>query len=98
MILKIHEIRDGSGRKMAAVCDSELINKRFEEKGLQLDLTTDFYKGEEKSEEEISKATKDCCIVNFVGERSVKLGIKEGIINKDKVIRIKGVPHSQAML
>ncbi len=99
MIIKIHEIKDGSGRKIIALCDSNLLGKRFEERGLQLDLTTNFYKGKEANEEEICEAIKkDCYVVNLVGKEAVKLGIKTGIINKDKVIKIKKVPHAQAML
>lgn len=89
---------DGSGRRIVAVCDSNLLGKRFEEKGLQLDLTGSFYKGEERSEEEIIKELKNCYIANFVGEKATKLGIKTGVINKDKVIKIKKIPHAQAML
>ena len=47
MIVKIHKMPDG--RSVIAVCDSNLLGKKFEEKNLQLDLTADFYKGSEKT-------------------------------------------------
>ncbi len=40
MIVNIHKTSDG--RRIIAVCDSELIGKKFEEHNLQLDLTSNF--------------------------------------------------------
>jgi len=96
MIVKIHKTRDG--RKVIAICDDELIGKRFEEGKLQLDLSSSFYKGEEKSEKEIIEMIGGAYIVNVVGEKSVSSVIKSGIVSKDNVIRIKNVPHVQAIL
>ena len=50
MIVKIHKTRDR--RKIIAVCDENLIGKRFEEREMQLDLSSDFYNGELMNEEE----------------------------------------------
>lgn len=98
MIVKIHEVNDGSGRKMVSVCDDDLLGKKFEEKGLVLDLTSNFYKGEQKTEEKAAEIIKCAHTANFVGKKSVDLGIKIGIINKKKVIKVKGVLHAQALL
>jgi len=95
MITKIHKTFDGRG--VLAVCDSDLLGKKFEEKDLQIDLTSNFYKGEEKKEEEILELFKIASIINLVGKKSVELGIKAGIIDKEKVIKIKGVPHAQVL-
>ncbi len=81
-----------------AICDQKLIGKKFEEKSLQLDLTSDFYNGEEKSEKEIKKIIYDAYIVNMVGENSVALGLNLGIILKENIIYTKKVPHAQAIL
>ncbi len=96
MILKLHKTRDG--KKIAAICDSDLVGKRFEEKNLQLDLCSDFYRGEEKTGDEIMAAIKDACMVNMVGNRSVELGLKAGIIGKGNIIKIKKIPHAQAII
>lgn len=96
MIVKIHKTPDG--RKIVAICDNRLIGKKFEEKNLQLDLSSSFYKGEEKSKEEIIKLLKDSYIVNIVGKECMGLAIKLGIIGKKNVIKIKNVPHAQAIL
>ncbi len=96
MIAKIHKTFDG--RNVLAVCDSDLLGKKFEEKDLQIDLNSAFYKGEEKSEKEILELFKKASTINLVGKKSVELGIKAGIIDKEKVIKIKGVPHAQVLL
>ena len=45
MIVKIHKRDD---RTILAVCDSDLIGRTFTEGERQLDLSSDFYKGEER--------------------------------------------------
>jgi len=96
MIVKIHKTFDG--RTILAICDSDLIGKKFEENDLQLDLTSNFYKGEEKSDEEILELFKTASIINLVGEKSVNLGIKARIIDKIHIIKIKNIPHAEALL
>ena len=96
MIVKTHKTQDG--RKILAICDSDLIGQKFEEKKLQLDLTSDFYKGEEKNEEEIISLLKGCYLINVVGEKSIGLVIKLGIINKNNIIKIKNITHAQGIL
>jgi len=96
MIVKAHKTDDG--RKILAICDSELIGKKFEEKNLQLDLSSSFYKGEEKNEGELIGLIREAYIVNIVGGRSVGFAIKRGVINKGNIIKIKNIPHAQAIL
>ena len=96
MIVKEHKTRDG--RLMLAVCDSELKGKKFYEGELQLDLSSDFYNGEEKPEEFIVELFKMAYIVNLAGEKAVSLGIKEKIIEKDHIIKVDGIPHAQCVI
>ena len=91
VLIKIHE---SSENQILAVADKELIGKKFEEKGICLDITERFYSGEEKTEEEIIKAMKESTSVNIVGIKAINLGIKAGIITEDTVIKIKGIPHA----
>lgn len=44
MIVKMHKTQDN--RIVLAVCDNDLLDKKFEEGKMQLDLTSYFYKGE----------------------------------------------------
>lgn len=98
MLVKIHD----SYRKIIAVCDSELLGKRFEEGNMQIEVSEVFYGGEEKEEEEVIELLqdlyKDDATFNLVGQKSVNTAIKAGIISKEGVIRIQGIPHALELL
>jgi len=96
MIAKVHKSPDN--KVVVAVCDSELLGKKIEEGKLQLDLTSDFYKGEEKDDTAAGDLIRNADSVNLVGEKSVSLGIAEGIIDKSHVKEISGVPYAQAII
>ena len=96
MLAKIHKTHDG--KIVVAVCDSLLFGKKFVEANLQLDLTTDFYNGEELEDDEIGDLIRNAYSVNLVGEQSVALGIKEGVIEEKNVIKVQGVPHAEAIV
>ena len=93
--VKIHK---KDGKIIAAVCDSDLVGKMFEEGDLQLDLTGDFYKGEEKDISDAGDMIRNADHVNLVGKESIELGIKEGVIEEGNVKIIKGIPHAQAVI
>ena len=96
MIVKIHKTKDN--RMMLAVCDSELIGKKIEDDKRQLDLTSEFYKGEEKTEQETSDLMRNSYILNIVGEKSINLALKEELISGDHVDNIKNIPYAQAVV
>jgi len=96
MIVKIHKGADG--KKVIAVCDSDLVGRKFEENGLQLDLKSSFYKGEEKDGEFILKEINQPCHLNIVGKNSIDFCIKKSLINKENIISIKGIPHAQCAI
>lgn len=83
-------------RLAVALCDSDLIDKRFEEGKLQLDLTTSFFKGQEKSLDEVKELLdfyrkEDACF-NIVGKQSCDLALEIGLFFKEDVSEIQGVP------
>ena len=97
IIVKKHVISQ-DGRIILAVCDKEVLGKVFSEGELQLDLSSQFYRGAEMAEADAEKLFKSAYIINFAGEKSVGLGIKNKLISKSHIIRIQGVPHAQAVL
>jgi len=96
MIVKKNVYDDG--RLFLAVCDDDLIGKKFEDEKLQLDLTSSFFKGGEKNADEIIALVKKSYMVNFVGEKSIKLALKEGFVEKDNVITINNIPTAQMLV
>ncbi|MHC1585575.1 MAG: DUF424 domain-containing protein [Candidatus Syntropharchaeia archaeon] len=84
--------------RMIAVCDRELIGKKYREGDLVLDITEDFYKGEIVGEEEVVKELEKATIANLVGEKAVGCAVKHGFIDKKNVLFIGGVPHAQMVV
>lgn len=97
--IKIHE----AYRRIVAVCDSDLIGKKFEEENLQLDVNEKFYKGDLfEDEEEIieilkEEKTEDSCF-NFIGKQACRLAIEAGIIEEEGIIEISGIKHALSLL
>ena len=95
MIAKIHEKEKGF---ILAVCDNELLGKKFSEGEKQLDLSSDFYKGDDLTDEEVADLMRNADIINLAGQKSVALAIKEELLNSDEVIYIEGIPHAEVIL
>ena len=98
MLIKIHK----SYRDVVAICDSDLIGKRFEEGGFQLDIKESFFKGEKISKEKATKIMQDMsredATFNIVGEKSIDTALKAGIITKEGIKKIQGVPFALVLL
>ncbi len=95
MIVKIHKRED---RTIVAVCDSDLVGRKFTDGDRQLDLTGEFYKGDERDDKEVGDLVRNADIVNLVGQKAVALGLQEEVITQDHVITIAGIPHAQAVV
>ena len=83
---------------IVAVCDSDLVGKKIEEGKKQLDLSSSFYDGEEKNEEEILNIIDNSYMINAVGEKSISLLDKFGLVDKERVLRVNNIPHAQVIL
>lgn len=92
MYVKIHK----SYRNVVAICDSELLGKKFEEGQKCLDVKESFYKDLELSKEEVIKIIKrqalEDATFNIVGEKSINCAIKSGIIEKKDAGYINSIP------
>lgn len=95
IVVRIHSSERGN---VIALCDEELVGKRFSKGKLILDLCSDFYKGEILPKEKIVTLLKTAYIINAVGNESVELVLKNNYVKKDKIIKIKGIPHAQCIL
>jgi len=91
-----------SYRDIVAICDKELVGKKFEEPfegGVkQLDVKENFYKGEESDEENvreiIKKMAKEDATFNIVGEKSVAAAIDAGLIAENGINKVRGIPFA----
>jgi len=98
MLLKVHK----SYRLVVAVCDVDVFGRKLEEGNKALDVGGNFFKGKLMSEGEICKEVvrynKEDATFNFVGENSVRIAKKLGLVTDGGVIRIEGVPIALVLL
>ncbi|MHA1583556.1 MAG: DUF424 domain-containing protein [Candidatus Baldrarchaeia archaeon] len=80
---------------VVAVCDENLLGKKFKEGRLRLHVKEDFYGGQLVSIKEGVDAIKEATIANIVGENIIRKLIEEGLIIEEAVIKIAGIPHVQ---
>jgi hypothetical protein len=89
--VKVHKVGKS---EVIAVCDEDLIGKCFEEEKIYLDVNERFYKGDIVDGSEILKICMDAKTVNIVGKNSVKLFLDAGIILKENVREVEGIPFA----
>lgn len=98
MLIKIHK----AYREVVAICDSDLIGKMFEEGIRVLEVRENFYKGDEKSEQEtieiMQDLAKEDATFNIVGKKSCDCALKAGIISKEGIKQVQGVPFALILL
>ena len=91
-----------SYRDVVAICDKEILGKKFEEGNLQLDVKENFYSGKECSEKEvieiIQRMSEEDATFNIVGKKAVNAALKSGIIEEIGVKQIQGVPFALVLI
>lgn len=96
LVVKVHQKDD---RTVVAVCDAELLGSVYEENGVQLDLTKDFYKGDlYESAQEVGDIIRNADCVNLVGENAIRLALNEAVVEPAHIKRVEGVPHVQIVI
>jgi hypothetical protein len=94
MIVKKHQRQ---GRLLIAVCDKEILGRKFEEGDKVLDLTSDFYDGEETDEEDIKALLKDAYLLDFVGEKALEFALNNDLVDKGHIIKVDNIPHASCL-
>ena len=98
MFVKIHK----SYRTVVAICDSNLIGKKFEEKKRQLDIREGFYKDKEVDREGLIEIIKrqvmEDASFNIVGKESISTALKAGIIDKEGIKTIQNIPFALVLI
>lgn len=92
MYLKIHKV---SGSAVVAVADEDLLGKTLEDENYSVKVSEHFYKGEKKEAATIISILKTATNINLIGEEAVAIGVKAGVIERERIIMIAGVPHAQ---
>ena len=98
MLVKIHD----SYRLVVAICDKDLLGKKFEQGNKTLEIKPNFYEGEEKTPEQVMKsiemAAAEDATFNIVGKKSTELALKIGLIKQEGIGEIQGIPFALSLL
>ena len=98
MYIKIHK----SYRTVVAICDSNLLGKKFEEGIKQLNIQENFFKGADLPEQEVIKIIqqqgKEDATFNIVGNDSIEAALKAEIISEDSIGKIQEIPYALKLL
>jgi len=90
--IKVH--RQGTETVVAA-CDSDIVGKTFRSKGLKIQVSEGFYKGDAGDENMLVSRLEMATIANLVGVKTLEIAIKHGYVDPTSVLIIGGVPHAQ---
>lgn len=92
MWVKIHR----SSRTVVAICDDDLLGKKFDSGIRQLDITQSFFKGAQMSKKEtidlIRLEFREGSTFNIVGKESINCAQEVEIIEKKAIKKINGIP------
>lgn len=91
LLLKIHKSPEGD---IVALCDTDILGKKFEEKGIILDVKNDFFGGKAAAKKEVSRALSECYTANIAGNGAVKAALECGEIAESGVKSVAGVKYA----
>jgi hypothetical protein len=94
MIAKIH---NNQGKMIIALCDSDILGKKFEEKEFILDLSSAFFKGKEATKEQLIPYLTKAYVINAAGKDSVGFLIENNMANKKDIKFVEKIPHVQSV-
>ncbi len=76
---------------VVAVCDEDIVGKKFFENDLVVDVDSDFFGGKPASVDEILDAVRGASSVNAVGNDVVGLLVERGVVSATGVRVVDGV-------
>ncbi len=92
MFYKKHSERNGI---LIAACDEDISGKTLKQGDLEFFVNPRFYGENKVTETKLIKILRVCTSANLIGEKAVAAGIKAGIIEKENIKKVSGVPHAQ---
>ncbi|MGC8645208.1 MAG: DUF424 domain-containing protein [Thermoplasmata archaeon] len=80
---------------LLAAADEELLGREFREGKFKLKVSESFYKDVLVDEKVFGDLLALCSVANLVGSRCIAVATDLGLVTKDNVLYIEGVPHAQ---
>jgi hypothetical protein len=85
---------------LVSVCDADCLGETFAEGKFTLEVTEEFYGGDEAERagpDVAVDALSRAMTANVVGERAVSVAIEAGLIDEDRVLDVDGTRHAQLL-
>lgn len=78
-----------------AICDVQVVGKVFTQEGLVLNAKKSFYCEEECGPIKAKRLFEQATIINATGEQAINLLVEQGLVDRERVLLVNGVPHAQ---
>jgi uncharacterized protein len=91
-------VKQGPHGNILVVTDAERIDTVIEKGNVQLDLTAQFYQGEEKTKEDVKAMMLTCSHLHLTGKNAVAIGVEMEFVDTTKILFVNGVPHAQVVV
>ena len=87
-----------SYRDVVGVCDSEILGSVFEEGNIRLEVKENCLKGDKMPKDKViglmKKMSSEDATFNIVGKKSVDCALDAGVITKENIKRVNGIPFA----
>jgi len=90
--VKVHK---SMGETVVACCDKSILGMKLSDEGLEIDISEDFYGGEEACPKRLAELLEGASCANLMGDATCELAIEKGLIAKENVLSICGIKHAQ---
>jgi len=97
MLLRERQTPEGL---LVSVCDEACLGETFVDDPINLDVTEEFYGGEEAidaDDEAVIDGLTRADVANIVGEQAVSVAIEAGLVDRERVLEIEGTLHAQLL-
>ena len=82
---------------LIVVTDSNIIGKIFSEGNKQLDLTSEFYKGEEMDNLVVKELILGIRHIHLTGKESVAIGVEMDLVDASRILYVENIPHAEVV-
>ena len=89
--------KQGPHGMLLVVTDKDILGKVFSEGKKQLDLSKNFYQGEEQNKEEVKALVAVAQHLHLTGKSVVALGVEMDLIDPGRILWVQGVPHAEVV-
>ena len=97
MLVRERETPEGL---LVSVCDPDCLGETFSEGQVSLEVTEEFYGGEEAAvadPEQVVDSLTRATVANIVGEQAVGVAVDAGLVDEERVLHVDGTQHAQLL-